>query len=160
MRQILIWVKNVFAIGRQDYQWRHEQCAYGWRSGASHRFYAGRNVSTIFEDGEPDFEAMTKDELIALIRDVPSDVLRYARPARSPEHPTMKPVPLFARLVANSTRPGEVVLDPFAGTGTTALACEHLGRRAAMVELDPGFCDVIVARWEELTGAEAERVRQ
>lgn len=157
LRQILVWVKNVFVMGRQDYQWRHELCAYGWKPGAPHRFFAGRNVSTIFDD-EADLEAMTREELLAIIRETPTDVLRYARPARSAEHPTMKPVPLFARLIANSTEPGEIVLDPFGGAGTTALACEHMGRRAALIELDPAFCDATLARWEELTGREAERI--
>lgn len=157
LRQILVWVKNVFVMGRQDYQWKHEPCAYGWKPGAPHRFFAGRNVSTIFDD-ESDLEAMTREELLAIIRETPTDVLRYARPARSAEHPTMKPVPLFARLIANSTEPGEIVLDPFGGAGTTALACEHMGRRAALIELDPAFCDATLARWEELTGREAERI--
>lgn len=130
LRQILIWVKNSFVVGFRDYHWQYEPCAYGWKSGASHRFFGGRNKSS---------------------------VLRFDRPQRSPEHPTMKPVPLFADHVECSTRPGEVVLDPFAGSGTTALACEHLGRRAALIELDPGYCDVILTRWEELTGKTAER---
>lgn len=161
VRQYLIWAKNTFAIGRQDYQWRHEPCAYGWKEGAAHSWYGGFDKSTIIHDLERDPKTLKKDELVEIInrmRVLPSTVLEFAKPTRSPEHPTMKPTALFARLIANSTKPGDIVLDPFAGSGTTALAAEHQGRRSILVELEPSYCDVILARWEEMTGRTAQRI--
>lgn len=130
-RQTLVWVKNAFTLGRQDYQWQHEVCLYGWKEGAGHSWYGGRGQGT---------------------------TLCFDRPVRSAEHPTMKPVALFAQQIANSARKEAAVLDLFAGSGTTAVACEQQGRAAYMMELDPGYCDVIVDRWEKLTGQKAYRV--
>lgn len=130
IRQLLVWAKNTFALGRQDYQWRHEPCLYGWKDGAAHHWYADRKQTTVLE---------------------------FDKPLRSEEHPTMKPVKLFAYLVRNSSRPGDLVLDPFAGSGTTVIACEQLKRRAAVMELDPHYASVIVERWERLTGKTAVR---
>jgi len=86
-------------------------------------------------------------------------VIREDRPARSDEHPTMKPVRLCGRLMANSSRRGEIVLDSFGGSGSTLIAAEQLKRRCYMIELDPRYCDVIIARWEQFTGRQARRVR-
>lgn len=130
-RQCLVWVKNVMVLGRKDYQWRHEPCLYGWKDGAAHHWYADRKQTSVLE---------------------------FDKPSRSEEHPTMKPVALFAYLVRNSSRPGDLVLDPFAGSGTTVMACEQLKRRAAVMELDPHYASVIVERWERLTGKTAVRV--
>lgn len=130
VRQCLVWVKNTFALGRQDYQWRHESCLYGWKDGAAHYFFDSRTETTVLE---------------------------FDKPSRSEEHPTMKPVKLFAYLVRNSSRPGDLVLDPFAGSGTTVIACEQMKRRAAVMELDPHYASVIVERWERLTGKTAVR---
>lgn len=130
VRQNLIWAKNTFTLGRRDYQWRHESCLYGWKEGAAHYFFDSRCESTVLE---------------------------FDKPSRSEEHPTMKPVKLFAYLVRNSSRPGDLVLDPFAGSGTTVVACEQLKRRAAVMELDPHYASVIVERWERLTGKTAVR---
>ena len=99
-----------------------------------------------------------RDALRGIIDAVPTDAIHEAKPNRNGEHPTMKPVRLFARLIRNSTRPGETVLDPFAGSGTTVVACEGMGRRARVMELDPRYCDVILERWERMTGKTAERV--
>ena len=129
IRQLLVWAKNTFSLGRRDYQWRHETCLYGWKDGAAHYFFDSRTETTVLE---------------------------FDKPSRSEEHPTMKPVELFAYLIRNSSRPGDLVLDPFAGSGTTVVACEQLKRRAAVIELDPHYCDVIIARWESLTGKKAE----
>ena len=131
VRQVLVWVKSAFALGRQDYHWRHEPCLYGWAEGAAHTWLGDRAQSTVLE---------------------------FDRPARNDVHPTMKPVGLFAYLVGNSCPEGGVVLDPFAGSGTALAACEHTGRTAYLVELDPRYCDVIRTRYEELTGKAAERV--
>lgn len=130
VRECLVWVKNAFVMGRQDYQWKHEPCLYGWKEGASHNWYSDRCQTTVLE---------------------------FARPNRNGEHPTMKPVELFRYLIANSTRKGQVVLDSFGGSGTTLIACENIGRKACLLELDPVYCDVIVKRWQNLTGQKAYR---
>lgn len=161
-RQCLIWVKNTMVLGRQDYQWRHEPCLYGWKDGAAHYFFDSRTETTVIEDAKPDPKKMTKAELVEFAQSVltekrASTVLEFDKPSRSEEHPTMKPVKLFAYLVRNSSRPGDLVLDPFAGSGTTVIACEQLKRRAAVMELDPHYASVIVERWERLTGKTAVR---
>lgn len=131
VRQNLIWVKNSFTFGRQDYQWRHEPCLYGWKPGASHNWYGDRSQSTVLE---------------------------FPKPQRSDFHPTTKPIALFEYLIENSTKLGDVVFDGFAGSGTTLLACERTGRAARVVELDPAYCDVIIERWERETGEKAKKV--
>lgn len=131
LRECLIWVKNSMVMGRQDYQWQHEPCLYGWKEGAGHNWYNDRSQTTI---------------------------LNFDRPTRSKEHPTMKPIPLFSYLMKNSTKPGDIVLDLFAGSGTSLICSEQLGRRCYTMELDPHYCDVVLARWEQLTGKQAEKV--
>lgn len=161
IRQNLIWVKSIFALGRQDYQWRHEPCLYGWKDGAAHYFVNDRKQSTVTEDGL-DIEHMKKEELRDLLKSIltetPTTALYFEKPSRSVEHPTMKPVQLFGKQMQNSTRPGDKVLDTFGGSGTTLICAEQLGRQAFLVELDPKYCDVIVERWENLTGETAELV--
>lgn len=147
--QNLVWVKDRFVLGRSDYHYRHESIAYGWspedlepaakdhdtiaygwRQGAAHAFRGGRKVDTVWE---------------------------IDRPARSAEHPTMKPVELVARAIKYSSQAGERVYDPFAGSGTTVIAAEQLGRRAVALEIDPRYGQVIVERWQAFTGREAVR---
>lgn len=159
IKECLIWVKNSFVLGRQDYQWRHEPCLYGWKEGAAHHFVDDRTQDTVLED-KVDVNAMNKEQLKAMCREllkdrVASTVIREDKPVRDEEHPTMKPLKLFGRLVRNSSRRGERVLDTFGGSGTTAIVCEQLGRSAYLMELDPVYCDVIVRRWEEFTGRKA-----
>lgn len=160
-RQQLIWVKNTIVLGRSDYQWQHEPCIYAHKPGATRYFTEARNESTVVED-RPDIKGMSKAELQQLCREllnrdpVPTTVLREDKPVRSDIHPTMKPVKLFARLIINSSRKGDRVLDTFGGSGTTIMACEQLGRKARLLELDPKYCDAIVARWEQQTGRKAE----
>lgn len=128
VRQCLIWAKNVMVMGRQDYQWKHEPCLYGWKEGAAHYFIDDRTQTTVLE---------------------------FDRPTRSALHPTMKPIPLFDYQIKNSSRKGDAVLDLFAGSGTTLICCEQNGRDAYCMELDPRYCDVIVSRWEQLTEEKA-----
>lgn len=161
LRQTIIWVKSQFVLGRQDYQWQHEPCLYGWKEGAGHYFIDDRKQSTVFEDARPNIAQMSKAEMRELLETIYEDkvsttVLHEKKPSISELHPTMKPVPLIGRLVKNSSRPGEIVLDPFGGSGTTLIACEQLGRRCRMVELDPHYCDVIIDRWQQLTGKGVE----
>lgn len=133
IRQTLIWAKSTFSLGRQDYQWKHEPCLYGWKDGASHRWFSDRKQTTVLE---------------------------FEKPARNAEHPTMKPVPLMAYEIRNSSRVGDTVLDSFGGSGSTLMACEQTGRKCVTVELDPHYCDVILKRWEDYTGQKAERISE
>ena len=128
VRECLIWAKNMFVMGRQDYQWRHEPCLYGWKEGAAHKWYSDRSQSTVLE---------------------------FDKPTRNGVHPTMKPVELFRYLIENSSKKGDVVFDSFGGSGTTLIASEETGRVARLMELDPRYVDVIVKRWQEMTGKEA-----
>ena len=128
VRQCLIWKKNSLVMGRQDYHWIHEPCLYGWKEGAGHLWASDRTQTTVLE---------------------------FQRPSRSNEHPTMKPVELFSYQMLNNTKGDDLVLDSFAGSGTTAIVCEKHNRQARIVELDPKYCDVIVRRWQEFTGSEA-----
>ena len=131
VRQCLIWCKNTLVIGRQDYHWKHEPCLYGWKEGASHLWASDRKQTTVLE---------------------------FDRPSVSKEHPTMKPVGLFDYLIKNNTKKDDIVLDLFAGSGTSIIACEQNGRIAYSMELDPKYVDVIISRWEKLTGQQAERI--
>lgn len=128
IRQCLIWKKSSLVMGRQDYHWMHEPCLYGWKEGASHLWASDRKQTTILE---------------------------FAKPSRNGEHPTMKPVELFEYQMLNNTKGSDLVLDSFAGSGTTAIACEKHGRMARLMELDPKYCDVIIKRWQDFTGEQA-----
>lgn len=126
--QILIWKKSSLVMGRKDYHFKHEPCLYGWKDGAGHLWAADRKQTTILE---------------------------FDKPSRNGEHPTMKPVELFAYQMLNNTKGGDIVLDSFGGSGTTMIAAEKHGRHARLMELDPKYCDVIVKRWEDFTGKQA-----
>lgn len=159
LKQCLIWVKNSFVLGRQDYQWRHEPCLYGWKDGAAHYFIDDRKQCTIFED-KVDINKLSKAEMKELLKEYleagpPSTVICEDRPARSPDHPTMKPVKLIGRLIKNSSKEKELVADFFCGSGTTLIACEQLGRICYGMEYDPKYVDVIIERWEKFTGERA-----
>ena len=161
VRQILVWAKSTFSLGRQDYQWRHEPCIYGWKEGAAHCFTDSRRESTVIDDAMDTSrmsKAELKDALDAILERTATTVLRDKKPTRSVEHPTMKPVSLFAYQIANSSKPGDAVLDPFGGSGTAVIASEQLSRRCGTIELDPHYASVIVDRWERLTGMEAVRI--
>ena len=161
VRECLIWVKNRFVLGHSDYQWRHEPCLYGWKDGAAHYFVNSRSESTVIPDlTEVDPKKMKKEELQKLVETLLTEyrtttVIEMDKPTRNGEHPTMKPVALFDYLIRNSTKKGETVLDTFAGSGTTIIACEQDGRKAMCMELDPKYCDVIIQRWEDFTGDKA-----
>lgn len=165
VRQQLVWKKNNIVLGRQDYQWIHEPCLYGWKKGGSRYLTSNRSLKTILSTTAEDIEKMNKDEMRELLRQIydddicPKDVLKFNRPNKSKDHPTMKPVPLFGFLIKNSTRRGEVVADIFGGSGATLIAAEQLRRKCVMCELSPQYVDVIIRRWENLTGGEAKFIR-
>jgi DNA modification methylase len=160
-RQILAWVKNSMVLGHSDYHYKHEPCLYGWKEGAGHYFTKDRTQTTVFEN-RPDPENMTHAELVQLahflldkLEALPNTIIRENKPARNALHPTMKPIPLLARLIQNSSRRGEKVIDFFGGSGSTLMACQETGRVCYTMELDPKYADVIIARWEESTGGKA-----
>jgi DNA modification methylase len=125
----VIWAKNTFTLGRSDYQRQYEPILYGWKDGTDH-FWCG-----------------ARDQ---------GDVWFIKKPVSNDLHPTMKPVELVERAIRNSSKGRDTVLDPFGGSGTTLIACEKAGRQARLIELDPKYCDVIVARWQEFTGKQAQ----
>ena len=158
LRQTLIWVKNALVLGRQDYQWKHEPCLYGWKEG-THYFTEDRTQPTVIDD-KIDLKKLKKEEMLALLEQmlsdkVPTTVLYEDKPLVNDIHPTMKPIRLMARLVKNSTRPGQTVLDLFGGSGSTMMACEQLERSCFTMELDPRYVDAIINRWEKFTGEKA-----
>ena len=165
IRQMLIWNKNRLVMGRQDYQWKHEGCVYGWKDGASHYFIDDRTQTTVYEDKGIDLKKLKKEEMLKLLQDIFSDkvsttIINEDKPSVSEEHPTMKPVKLFARQIKNSSRIDEIVLDLFCGSGTTIIACEQLKRKAYCMEYDPHYVDVIIDRWEKYTGKKAELINE
>ena len=121
-----IWKKQSLVLGRSPYQWQHEPCLYGWKKNGKHQWYTGRKETTIWE---------------------------FDKPKKNGDHPTMKPIPLLAYPIMNSTMSNAVVLDPFGGSGSTLIACEQTDRICYTVELDEKFCDVIVKRYIEQVGS-------
>lgn len=133
VREELIWAKNQMVIGRQDYQWQHEPCLYGWNEDGTHSWYSDRKQTTI---------------------------LRFDKPQRADLHPTMKPIPLFDYQIKNSTKSGDIVLDLFGGSGTSIMACEQDNRTCYTMEYDPKYVDVIIDRWEQFTGEKAKLIQE
>jgi DNA modification methylase len=127
----VIWAKNTFTLGRADYQRQYEPILYGWPEGGERHWCGDRDQG---------------------------DVWQIKKPHKNDLHPTMKPVELVERAIRNSSRPGDVVLDPFGGSGSTLIAAEKSGRRARLIELDPKYVDVIVRRWQDYAGAQATRL--
>lgn len=154
-RQQLIWIKSSIVLGRQDYNWKHEPCLYGWKEGASHYFIDIHSFGTTF--GEEKLEELDREQLISRIKQLTStDTVIYEhKPMKNDIHPTMKPVALIKKLVRNSSREGEKVLDLFGGSGSTIMACEEMNRICYTMEYDPKYCKAIIDRWEQETGAKA-----
>ena len=129
LAQCLVWVKNTFVMGRQDYQWKHEPILYGWKEGKAHYFIDSRSQNTVLE---------------------------FDKPTRNAEHPTMKPIDLLVYLIKNSSKENNLIVDLFGGSGSSLIAAEQTNRICYTMELDPRYCDVIIKRWETLTGQKAE----
>jgi DNA modification methylase len=123
LAQMIIWKKNSLVMGRKDYHFIHEPCLYGWKEGAAHKWYSDRKQTTILE---------------------------FERPSRSKEHPTMKPIPLIAYQIDNSSKKGDLVCDGFLGSGSTMVASHQLKRKCYGMELDPKYCQVIIDRMTKL----------
>lgn len=128
VRHELIWIKNNHVLGRADYHYKHEPILYGWKEGAGHPWFGGRNKFSIWN---------------------------IDRPTQSKLHPTMKPVELLEIPINNSSKGSDIVLDLFGGSGSTMMACEKSGRNCRMMELDEKYCDVIITRWQDFTGQQA-----
>lgn len=163
-RQCLIWVKNSFNFGRQDYKWQHEPCLYGWKNGAGHYFVEEYNHPTVIED-KVDLDKLSKADMKKLLEEIYSDnikktVIHEDRPLKNDLHPTMKPLKMCAEMIRNSTKENEVVLDLFGGSGSTLMVCEQIHRKCFMMEYDPIYADVIIERWENFTGEKAEKIRE
>lgn len=162
LKQSIIWVKNAIVLGRQDYQWKHEPCLYGWKDGASHYFVDNRSLATVIEEDEENLKEMTKSELISYIKTMqdtsPTTVFYEDKPVRNDIHPTMKPLKLIARCVLNSSKKGDKILDSFNGGGSTLMVCERSERVCYAMELDPVYVERTIKRWEEETGLTAEKV--
>lgn len=164
VRQELIWNKNAFILGRSHYQWKHEPCLYGWKGDSCRFFTNSRSQATVISDElELDINKMKKEQMRDLLKEflsnkIPASVIDENKPLKDEDHPTMKPVRLFGYLIANSSQKNDVVFDNFGGSGTTIIACEQLERKARLIEIDPHYCDVIIARWEKFTGKAAEKM--
>jgi DNA modification methylase len=156
----IIWVKNQFTIGRANYQRQYEPILYGWFEGTSHYWSGVRNLGDVYGadkvsrdiDGTP----MVRVEAC----EIDSDIWEYAKPLKSKEHPTMKPIALCARGIMNSSRPSERILEGFGGSGSTLMAAEQTGRECYAMELSEVFCDVIINRWEKFTGQKSELIHR
>lgn len=159
-RQVLIWVKSQATLSRQDYNWKHEPCLYGWKEGAGHYYCQDFTETTVIEN-KPNINQLDYDDLRDYAKsledfiDSGSTIIREDKPERSELHPTMKPVKLMAKSILNSSRKGERVLDLFGGSGSTLIACEQTGRKAYLMEFEPIYADAIINRWEEFTGNKA-----
>lgn len=165
----LVWIKPSLVLGRSDYQWQHEPILYGWKEGAAHRWFGGRKQTTVLNAEAAPF-VVTADGAVEIdtgettlrisgsdlkVEELVGSVIRHEKPRKSGEHPTMKPVGLILRMLKNSSQRGDIVLDPFGGSGSTLIAAQKSGRRARLMELDPRFVDVIVRRWQEWSGLKA-----
>lgn len=169
----LIWRKQSIVLGHSDYQWQHEPILYGWKPGSAHRWYGDRKESTIQASPPQLFEQRPDGSWIIYLNDLAlvvrgenltvqieqSTIVTEPKPSRSSEHPTMKPVQLIERMLKNSTKVGDKVLDLFGGSGSTLIACHKMGRDAYLMELDPVFVDVIIKRYQEFAGQPARRER-
>jgi len=177
LKQCIIWIKNTFVMGRQDHHWQHEPILYGWAPG-KHNWYGGRKQSTVIKSEDGVFVNNTTEgyqitfnngvqkivinvpeyDVVAAYSDELTTTWHVEKPIRNGDHPTMKPIKLCARAIDNSSKPDDIVLDLFGGSGSTLIAAEQLGRSCYMLELDPVYVDVIIKRWEQFTGQKAELI--
>lgn len=169
LQSVLSWKKNSLVLSRWDHQPISEPALYGWKPGAAHRWFGGRKQTTFSEMGSGSpfqkmedgrWKVVIGDEVFivsgdATVESAPSSVIQEPRPSKSDLHPTMKPTNLVLRQLRNSARPGDVVLDAFGGSGSTAVAAHQAGMHARLMELDPKYVDVIVQRLEMFTGMRA-----
>jgi len=158
-KQTLVWVKNRCVFGRQDYNHSYEPIMYGWKEGAAH-YWSGDYCQTTVIDARENLNNMKKEELLELLVMIAatSDVIDVDKPSKSDLHPTMKPVELVEKQITSSSKYGEIVLDPFGGSGSTLIAAEKSGRKARLIELKPQYVDVICKRYEQYSHDTATHV--
>ena len=161
LKQCLVWVKNGMVMCRQDYHWRHEPILYGWKPGAAHSWYGDRDKDTVIDDFVTfNPKKMSKNDLVELFQKIVdaenerTTVIYNDKPTQSDLHPTMKPVTLLGKLLKNSSKKGNIVLDPFSGSGSIIIAAEQLDRIAYAIELDEKYVDATVKRFKEFVGSE------
>lgn len=179
LKQCIIWVKNSIVMGRQDHHWKHEPILYGWKPGAAHKWNGDRKQSTVIQENPAvvvekkgkGFTLTFDTGMNTIVFDVPSYEVKkefddsetttwfFNKPLKNAIHPTMKPIAIPSRAIKNSSKPGDIILDGFGGSGSTLMAAEQLERSCYMMELDPVYCDAIIARWEQFTNKKAEKVR-
>ena len=157
-KQELIWVKSQLVLGGSKYQSIYEPCLFGCKGESIAFWYAGRKETSVIEDVDLMNEFELRLAIKELMESLHTDIVREKKQLKNDLHPTMKPVKLLVYFIRNSSKEGDVVFDPFGGSGTTLIAAEQTGRRCRMLELDPKYCDVIVKRWEALTDRKAELV--
>ncbi len=155
IRQHLIWVKNRFILGRQDYHWQHEPIIYGWKTGASHNWYADRTKSTVIQDH---IDELSREDLLSILKGYQTDVIEIDAPTKNDIHPTMKPVELIKGMLRNSTKKGDLIYDPFSGSGSTLIASDILRRKCYAIELDSIKASASIKRWEDVTGEKAVKL--
>ena len=159
-KQELIWVKNQIVLGGSKYQSMYEPCLMGCRGDKIAEWNGKRKQRSVMETIDFMSEGELRDAVKELLSLTETDIIREHKPLKNDLHPTMKPIRLLARLVSNSSNPGDVVLDLFGGSGSTMIACQQLGRKSFLMELDPRFCDVIIERWETFTGKKAVLINE
>ena len=157
-KQELIWVKNQIVIGGSKYQNMYEPCLYGCKGDRIENWYAGRRERSVIESIDLMNEFELRSTIIELLETLETDVIRENKTLKNDLHPTMKPLKLLGRFINNSSAKDDIILDLFGGSGSTLIACEQLGRRCFTMELDPKYCDVIIKRWEQLTGEKAVKI--
>ena len=174
--QCIVWVKNRMVMGRKDHHLKHEPILYGWKPGASHKWHGNRKQTTVLKENpavvigktingktqitfDTGFTTVVVEvdnyKVISDVDDSMTSTWHFDKPLKNGEHPTMKPIGLVAKALKNSSKPGDIVLDSFGGSGSTLVAAEQLGRYGYLCELDPVYCDVIIKRYEQLTGEKA-----
>lgn len=169
LQSCLVWKKNVMVLGRMDWQSIHEPILYGYKKGSAHRWYGGRKNTSVIDLGEGApftrmedgrYQIKVGDSVLvvsadAIVEEHPTSVLYEPKPTSSGLHPTQKPVALVERMLRQSARAGDIVVDAFGGSGSTLIAADRLGMCARLMELEPRFVDVIIRRWQDYTGRRA-----
>lgn len=157
-KQELVWVKNQIVLGGSKYQNMYEPCLYGCKGERVENWYAGRRERSVIESIDLMNEFELRSTIIELLGTLETDVVRENKTLKNDLHPTMKPLKLLGRFINNSSAKEDIILDLFGGSGSTLIACEQTGRRCYTMELDPKYCDVIIKRWEQLTGEKAVKI--
>lgn len=159
-KQELIWVKSQLVLGGSKYQNMYEPCLFACKGKKVNVWYGGRNQRSVIEHIDLMNEIELREALDDLLKSFDTDIIREKKNAINDLHPTMKPIKLLGKFLQNSSKKNDIVLDVFGGSGSTLIACEQLDRRCYIMEYDEKYCDVIIKRWETLTGKKAELIKE